>query len=179
MIELIAIIFSLLSIWLTIRRNIYCWLVGIIGIVCYFLIFLEDREWGNVSLQILFILQSIIGWITWNSNDNYKNVTKVKNKLYVIIPCLLFTLSYYLISSRLGGNNIILDSMTTGLSIVGMSLLSMKKLEAWICWIIADILYIPFFINGGHYMSSFIYLIFLILAIIGYNNWKNEITKKI
>lgn len=175
MIEAIAILFSLLSIWLTIKKNVLCWPIGIIGIIYYFIIFLKNKEYGNMSLQILFIIQSIIGWVKWN-NDSNKKVTKIGNILYVIIIPLFLSLIYFKINSYLNGNNILLDSITTGFSIVGISLLSMKKLEAWFCWIIADILYIPFFINSGHYMSSIIYTLFLILAILGYKNWKNEIT---
>ena len=56
-----------------------------------------------------------------------------------------------------------------------MFLLGFSKIEAWILWIIADILYILFFMLNGLYLSSFLYFIFLLLAVYGFFNWKNKI----
>jgi nicotinamide mononucleotide transporter len=58
---------------------------------------------------------------------------------------------------------------------MAMALLSMKKLESWILWIIADLLYIPFFIQSEHYLSAITYSIFLGLAVKGFIDWKKEL----
>jgi nicotinamide mononucleotide transporter len=58
-----------------------------------------------------------------------------------------------------------------------MLLLARRKLENWIYWIIADIIYIPLYINKELYPTSLQFFIFLILAILGYRNWKKELKK--
>ena len=49
----------------------------------------------------------------------------------------------------------------------------LNKKEA-ISMIIADIIYIPLFIYKGLYITSLQYVVFLYLAIRGYDEWKKE-----
>ena len=70
---------------------------------------------------------------------------------------------------------VFLDSITTALSLTAMLLLARRKLENWIFWIVADIIYIPLFIYKGLYITSGQYFVFLILAISGYFEWKRDI----
>ncbi len=69
---------------------------------------------------------------------------------------------------------VILDSITTSLSLTAMLLLARRKVENWLYWIVADIIYIPLFIYKGLYVTSLQYMVFLYLAIRGYDEWKKE-----
>ena len=169
--ELIAIVFSLISVWLTSRNNILCWPFGIIGILAFSKIFFDKAEFGNLYLQLFFIAQSIIGWMNWSNKDNIvKNLTR-KNVLILssVTPILVLFISLLTLKS----NHYILDTLTTLLSIFGSILLIYKFIEAWYFWIVADILYIFLFYKNGLYTTSILYFIFLILAYIGLKDWLN------
>lgn len=174
--EIIAVVFSLISVWLTAKKNILCWPIGIIGILSYFYVFKDVNNWSNMSLQIVFLIQSIIGWCFWK-NHKEEHVSTLSKYRVIKVSISLISLStlLYFINLKLNGVNPILDSVTTGLSIVGMYLLSLKKIESWIVWIICDILYITLFICDELYLSSSIYFIFLIIAISGYISWRKEL----
>ncbi len=166
MIEVFAVMFSLLSVLLAIRNNILTWPVGIIGIIFFFLVFKENGIIGNQYLQILFLLQSIHGWynwdskttnITWLSNYNRFNFSITFSVILIIL--LSFNLSFF-------------DSITSSLSVVGILLLSYKKIDTWTYWLVADLLYVWFFIDEGLYLSAVLYFIFFVLAIVGLIEWK-------
>ena len=53
-----------------------------------------------------------------------------------------------------------------------MYLMARRKVESWIFWIIGDLITIPLYFSKGLTISSIQYLIFLILAILGYISWK-------
>jgi nicotinamide mononucleotide transporter len=72
---------------------------------------------------------------------------------------------------------IYLDSITTALSLTAMLLLARRKVENWIYWIIADSIYIPLYIYKELYPTSMQFFIFLILAALGYINWKKQLYK--
>ena len=93
---------------------------------------------------------------------------------HLLFEILVTSFVYGFLSSLFGGKLTTLDSLTTGLSIIAMFLMARKKLESWILWIIADILYIPLFIHNKMYLSSVTYFIFLILAINGFITWKKN-----
>lgn len=173
MLETFAVIFTLISVWLTTKSNIWCWLTGLVGIILYSILFIEERNWSNVILQGLFIIQSIYGWVKWKSHkDNLiSKMDPILTSIFISSTMFLVAL-FYVINTLLDGELILLDSITTSLSIIGMILLANKRLESWIWWMIADIFYIVLFLNNHLYLSSGIYFVFLCLAIKGYYNWR-------
>ena len=71
-----------------------------------------------------------------------------------------------------------IDTVTTSLFFAGMWLMAKRKLEHWVFWIIGDIISIPLYLYKGLMLTSFQYLIFTILAIKGYKEWRNILVKK-
>jgi nicotinamide mononucleotide transporter len=61
---------------------------------------------------------------------------------------------------------------------MAMVLLGFRKLESWLVWMVADVIYIYFFFINSLYLSSGLYFIFLILSIYGYYNWKKQLKKQ-
>ena len=59
-----------------------------------------------------------------------------------------------------------------------MWLMANKKIESWIFWIVGDIITIPLYSYRGLGILSLQYLIFLILAIQGYYEWKKTLNKQ-
>jgi nicotinamide mononucleotide transporter len=167
--EIVAVLFSLISVWLTSKNNILCWPTGIIGIIAFSCVFYTKGEFANFWLQGLFLVQSIYAWINWGKNNDIKYLkkTEIFNISIYLIPTL-FIISYLTIKST----HPVLDTITATLSIFGMFLLLFRKIEAWYFWILADILYIILFLKDDLYLSSLVYIIFLVMSIYGYKNWK-------
>ena len=176
MLEIIAVIFTLVSVWLTRKQNIWCWATGIVGTICYYFIFKHDQSWGNMLLQFVFLAQSIYGWINWGKADS--DEIEHSDGMYILMEglfaLLIFTLVYFA-TTIMEFPLSVLDISTTALSILGMYLIATKKLEAWYFWALADVLYIIFFLTTGHILSAILYVIFLINAYFGYKEWKNSI----
>ena len=202
--ELIAAVFSLLSVWFSTKSNILCWPFGIIGIIAYIYVFRDQGATSNMILQSFFVIQSIYGWVTWKKEGTKKislfneelsatittisilNTSPMKMQNVIKYMILLKDLSvicflWCFFSSISGGKDPLFDGITAGLTTMGMIFLAEKKIESWLFWIVADVLYIPFFIIGGHYISAITYCIFLGLATFGFMNWvkiyRNEIQR--
>lgn len=166
--EFIAVIFSLLSVWLTSKENKLCWPIGILGVIGFMVIFYQTKDWGNFFLQFVFLFQSIKGWLNWDEKElkitNWENNDKIS-----------ITISGTIIFFLLNYNLELLDSITTTLSLIGIYLLTKKKLQSWLFWMSADLLYILLFYQNKLYLSSGLYLLFLILGAYGFINWKKQI----
>lgn len=175
-IEIIAVIFSLVSVILTVKNNILCWYTGIIGIIFYSIIFYQNQLWGNMSLQGLFILQSILGIVNWNKPIKYptKWIEK-QNRMVLFSGTSLLAVLVFIITKSMGGNMPYFDALTTSLSIMAMMLMAYRKIDNWILWIIVDVIFVWFFYTNGLYLSSIIYFIFLLLSISGLIQWKRGI----
>ncbi len=70
-----------------------------------------------------------------------------------------------------------IDTFTTGIFFAAMWLMANKKLENWTLWIIGDILSVPLYFIKGYGFTGLQYAIFLILAIMGYFEWKKQLQK--
>ena len=74
--------------------------------------------------------------------------------------CIFFFLIIQYGLNKTDSDVVFLDSITTALSLTGMLLLARRKLENWIYWIIADIIYIPLYMYKELYPTSLQFFIF-------------------
>lgn len=170
MIELIASLCILGSVYLTTKINIYSWLLNIIGCILYLIIFYENNLMGQVSLQIIFIVQTIFGWVYWKRDTIRYNVTNVTKK-DIIIANLILIIGFpiVLLFSQ------VLDGVITILSLIATYFLIKKYVESWYLWIFIDILSIYLFLSNGLYITTILYVILLFLAIKGLTIWKRNL----
>jgi nicotinamide mononucleotide transporter len=174
MLETIAIVFSFISAWQAKQQNIYTWLSGMIGIIAYFIIFKNDKNYANTMLQIIFAIQSIYGFFCWKKVDNATALSTFSTILKQIICVILISIICYITNTIFKGELSLLDATTTGLSIVATILLAHKKTINWFYWILADILYICLFINSNHIGSAILYVLFLIMAVMALFEWSKK-----
>jgi len=169
--EVMASIFSLASVYLTAKESKWCWHIGIIGIIFYMILFYQNSLYGNFYLQFLFIGQSLLGIKNWGKTKEELKPTWSKD---ILLLLSIFILSLTIITITLDENFSkmpIMDGLTTTLSIFGMFLLAYKKIDAWLYWIVADIIFVVMFYQSGLLVSAGTYSAFLILAIIGLFKW--------
>lgn len=179
LIEIIAVIFSLICVIFTVKENILAWPIGIIGIAAYAFIFFDTKLFADFGLQFIFIAQSIYGWWYWKRDaSGIKPPITRLSPLYIFIGVVVFTVVWYLIyqvlSSFTTANLPLIDSFAALGSLTANFLLAKKKLDNWVIWIIVDIIYIGLFISKGLYLSSGLYLVFLVLSVFGLIEWIKE-----
>lgn len=70
-----------------------------------------------------------------------------------------------------------MDTFTTGAAFAAMWLMANKKLENWTFWIAVNIVSVPLYFVKGYGFTGIQYTIFLILAVLGYREWKKKLKK--
>ena len=172
-IEAVAVLFTLLAVILTVKDNILCWPFGIVGVIFYSVIFYNHNLLGDLVLQGVFLVQSILGWINWSKPKEELAISWLNKKQlgYLTTSTIILYMTTFCITSEYGGNMPFLDSAVMTLGVMATFLLVKKKIEAWILWIINDILLIVLFSSNGLDVSSYVYGLFLILASIGLWKW--------
>ena len=182
MFEFIAVLFGLLSVWYAKNNNIRVFPTGIISVSIYIFINYSAKLYANTGINIYYFIMSIYGWILWGSK-NKKIKTEIsrcnKNELLfsILLSIFFFLIIYYFV--KLSDSIVpMVDSVTTSLSLVAMFLMARRKIENWIYWIIADLIYIPLYFYKELPLTSFQFLVFLILAILGHISWSNKLNEK-
>jgi len=142
---------------------------------------------------------SIYGWISWNKNTENQiiSVDFAKKKDW-LVGLNLFVMSfvavcgvYYFkpfIDNHFSMNGVSLgfqqldwanwlDIFTTSLFLIGMWFMAKRKVENWLFWIVGDLICIPMMLYKGLGITSLQYLVFTIMAVMGYLEWLKQVKK--
>jgi len=67
------------------------------------------------------------------------------------------------------------DSLVGMLSVIGTWMLARKLIENWLVWIVADGIATGLFYYKGLYLTSSLFIIYTIMAVVGYIQWKKQL----
>lgn len=166
--ELIGFISTLLCVYYTVGEKIISWPIGIIGCMSYLILFYEHNLFGEMSLQIFFIFQSLIGWYNWGTKKHSLVVTRISNTLFMFHIIITLLITYCVV---IWFNLNFLDIFTSIASILATYYLTKKILQNWILWIVIDLLLVFLLCYKDLYISALLYSILFIMAINGYLKW--------
>ncbi len=180
LLELFAVTMNILSVIYAKRNSILVYPTGLIGTGIFVYILYNFSLLGDMIINFYFVMMSIYGWYYWAQKKNGEvlhNVSQTSTKEYYVILMLgiISLLSIYAIYNfydKWDSWTAYVDTITTAIFFVAMYLMARRKVESWIFWIIGDVITIPLYFYKGLTISSIQYLIFLILAILGYISWK-------
>lgn len=195
--EAAGTLFGILSVFFSIKKNIWVFPTGIISTVIYVYLLFIAGLLGDCMINVYYTIMSIYGWVLWNKNSEDHIHVKVSwaTKKEWVISMMLFIFSVILVMviyyyKPLIDNNFIsenvqygfhhldwanwMDIFTTSVFLVGMWLMAKRRIDNWIFWILGDLISIPMYIYKGYGITSVQYLVFTIMATIGYIQWKKN-----
>ena len=181
--ELIAVVTGIISVWLAKKENVWLYPVGIISVVLWIYLCWIGSLFGQSVINLFFFAMNVYGWYNWLRRDenNQPNVvinsnTKNQNILMIFASVVLSGLIYFMLLPLQEENAlmefIVLESIITALNFVAMWLMAWKRLEHWLLWIIGDIMCIPLFIYKDYPLGVIQFLVFIVIAYLGYKEWK-------
>ena len=180
-IELIAVTFGLVCVWCMKKEIVLAFPIGIVNVLIYVYIFFTSKLYANAAINGFFFVMSAYGWYSWTRRDSHDEtikITKCSPTGIVLnsLAILLFFVIIRIILVRYTTSTIPnWDALTTAVYMVAQWLLSRKKIENWILWITADTAMIGICAWEGLYFSSFQYLVFTLIAVLGYREWKTKL----
>ena len=185
--ELTAIIFGLLSVWYAKKDNIWVFPTGIINTAVYVYLLWKWSLLGDMMINFYYVAMSIYGWYHWTRKKgdvvefpiSKMNAYEKKVSLLIFVLTLGFVVAIYTFFGKFTHWTSYVDTLVTGIFFVAMWLMARRKIENWILWIVGDIISIPMYFVKGYSFTSIQYLIFTIIAIFGYLEWKRTLQQKI
>jgi len=181
-IEVFGAIAGIVFIFLEIRVSVWLWPVGIITSAVYVWVFLNEKLYADMSLQVYYIVISIFGWIWWlkgTSRENEKlQITNLQFKtgirlmlIFVILFAAMWSTLKYLTDSPVPA----WDAFITAGSAVATWMLARKILQHWLLWIVVNAAAVTLFIKIGLYPTAILYAVYGIMSFIGLREWRKKI----
>ena len=185
-VEVLGVITSLVYLYFSVRQIIWLWPFGIISSALFILIFFNSKFYADMGLQVYYLGVSIYGWIYWSrgavDSDEQSTlpVRRIKRQqaLVLSVTGILLLLGIAYILKKFTDSDVPWgDGFTTAGSIVATWMLARKILEHWIVWVFVDIVAAGLYFYKGLYPSFLLYLIFTIIAVVGFFQWKRSISE--
>jgi nicotinamide mononucleotide transporter len=178
--ELVAVVLTLVAVYLTTRQQIWCWPLGMVSVALYALVFHQAKLYADMGLQGLYFGLAIYGWWAWlhGGEDHGKlSVSLASSRARVVLAVVGvgagITLGQTL--HRLTDASLpFMDSTLTSFSIVAQWMQTRKLLEAWLVWLAVDVFYVGMFLYKGLYPTAGLYAVFLYLAVRGFVEWRRS-----
>ena len=179
-VELIGALLGIAYVLLASKQNIWCWLMGIISCALYIIVFFTAQLYGDMALQLFYLIMGLYGWYLWqrNKNSDKKLMVNTIKKIHVVYLMLLVNISTVIFGYLLSfTDNPIpyIDGFTSALGLAGTWMTARKYIENWWLWIFANLFCVGVYFYRDLYPTAVFYLIMAILAYRGYLIWKKEL----
>ena len=178
--ELFAALIGAISVWLSVRQNIWSWPTAIINVVLYAIVFYEAKLYADMGLQVIYAILSIYGWYEWlygGEGRTELHVSRTGARLGALLALVAAAGSAILGAFLHRATDAALpfmDSFLSSTSLVAQWMMTKKLLENWLVWIGVDVLYVGMFIFKGLFLTAGLYAVFLALAVKGYIDWRRS-----
>jgi nicotinamide mononucleotide transporter len=179
--ELVAVLFGIVSVFLSVRENIWSWPTALVNVSLYFALFFKSGLYSDMGLQVVYFVLSLYGWYEWlygGKGHTALKVSRTPARIWtaLAIIALVVWASLGKLTSRLPGVSLpYVDAATTTTSLIAQWMMTRKLLENWMLWMIVDIAYIAMFLFKGLYLTALNYAVYFVLAAMGYMAWKRSL----
>lgn len=178
--EITGAIFGLLSVWFAKKDNILVFPTGLVSTFIYAYLLWQWELLGDSMINGYYFIMSIYGWYHWTRKKGNLvefPIAVMNNKekgiaVVLFTGTIIFVIIVYFYFNKFTNWYSYVDTFLTGLFFVGMWLMAKRKIENWIFWIIGDVISIPLYFAKGYTFTSLQFLIFTIVAIYAYLEWK-------
>lgn len=181
--EFVAVVFGFLSVIFSKRNNILVFPTGMVSTIIFVYLLLKWELLGDMMINAYYFIMSVYGWYIWTRQVDEKHVTPIsrltindkKVSIAIFFASLFFVYVIYNAFDKWTGWVAYVDTFTTAVFFVGMWLMARRKLENWIFWIVGDLISVPLYFYKGFTLTSIQYLVFTVIAVLGYLAWKQRI----
>ena len=179
-IEIIAVISAILYLLLAAKEDVKCWYAAIISSLLYFYIMYDAGLIMEAYLQVFYIIMALYGLLQWkkliqiNSNKRIRTWSNIQHFIIITSVIILSILTGFILTKYTNAALPFLDAFTSWGAIITTYMVAKKILENWIYWFVIDAISIYLFLSRGLYLTSMLFLVYLIIICFGYIAWRKK-----
>lgn len=171
------------------KGKISCYFFGLSGSWCYVWLSFLNSLWGNMLLYLCYYIpMQILGIFKWKKHlkKDTKEIVKTrlsnKNRITLLFIGVLGSIITSIILHYFHDKSPIADGITTFLSVLGMYLTVRRAIEQWVVWMIVNgisaLMWVNLVLHGTKtYSTVIMWVVYFVLAIYFYFEWKKVLNK--
>lgn len=182
--EYIAVLTGIASTYFSKKASIWLYPLGIVSTVMYVFISFEGRLFAEGGLNVYYAAMNVIGWRMWCRKKMAKDNLQIgyntrRDWVQSVLFFAVMYLALWLVLKNFTPSTVPqADALASSTAYTAMFLMNRKKIESWYWWIFTDIISIPLYYSKGYVFTGFQFLVFLILCVSGWKEWREKYSKQ-
>jgi nicotinamide mononucleotide transporter len=175
--EFTGFFFGIAGVWLTIRKNVLCFPVGIVNVLITAYLVFDKQLFADTLQQLVYFVLLLYGWVQWSGKKNEQDIIirkTTKEEYFILIPVFLAGswLMGWLLKNYSSASMPYIDSYATVLCFIAQWMIAQRKIENWLLWMVANPVYITIYVIKGLPMYAILSGIYFLMAVAGYKKWQ-------
>ena len=178
--EVLGFVTGAACVLLVIDERIWNFPVGLANNLLFLALFWSARLYGDMALQVVYLALGVAGWRRWARGAGDGGPLTVstmppRERVGVAVATIVATVGLTWWFVHIGDASPALDALTTVLSLGAQWLLNRKRIENWLLWMTADVLYVWLYLARHLYLTAVLYAVFIVLCLVGVRRWRKAL----
>ena len=181
--EVVAALSGLLSVWLARRLHMGTWPAGIVSVSCLAGVFFEAKLYADAVLQVAFAGLSLYGWREWRRDPQAQHVlpvTHMRPREWVVIGvagALATVLVATLLITRTDSPAPWPDAAILAFSLLATWAQARRRIGCWMLWIAVDLVAVPLYASRELPLTAALYVAYMLLCIAAWLEWEKRLSR--
>lgn len=180
--EVLGFVTGAVCVWLVVREHLLNFPIGLLNNLAFGVLFWHVALYADMGLQAVYFALGVYGWWSWvrgGAQGTPLRVTRATRAewlgLALFLPLGTLAMREALLLAN--GAAPLWDAFTTALSLGAQYLLCRKRLENWLLWIVADVIYVPLYVSRELTLTAVLYAGLLLLCLAGLRTWRRSLER--
>lgn len=179
--EFVAVLFGIISVLCSRLENIWVYPTGLVNTTIFIYLSVVAGLYAEAGVNAYYTVMSVVGWVLWSRRKAGQTILHITRSsqtewLQALAFFALCWLTLFLILDYWTDSTVpVADGFAAAAAYTGMWLMTRKKLENWLWWTATNLAAMPLYFSKGFVFTAFQYLVFLVLSVLGYLEWKRRL----
>jgi nicotinamide mononucleotide transporter len=180
--EIAGTVLGFANIVLLIRRSVWNFPAAMAMVSCIGVVLFEARLYAEAGLQAFFFVVNAWGWWLWSrAKDAEESAVPVRwmgwpaRAAWAVATAAVSLGLGFTLARWTNAALPMVDSAVTGMSVAAQFLLSFRRVENWVLWIVIDVVSIGLYVIRDLHLLAVLYVAFLMLSVLGLREWARAV----
>jgi len=179
-IDLFASILGVVYILLATKQNNWCWPAAAVSSGLYVYLFIVSKLYFDAILNFYYVVMAFYGLYSWNkiSESSMVNIkwSSTKNSIIGVIGCLIVSFILgFIAKNYTDADFAYADAFTTVFSFYATWLITQKRIENWLFWIVINAIALVMYYLKGLNFTVVLFAVYLGFSVFGFFTWRKEL----